>query len=97
VNDVFIDPHDSNHVLLAADRGGVMTSTDAGATFTASNEGISERKVTALLVDRDNPMRFLAGLVNDKNYGGAFVSTNAGVTWLRTVANERRSRGCWNQ
>ena len=81
VNDVFVDPRDSNHVLLATDRGGVMTSTDAGASFAASNEGISERKVTALLVDRDNPMRLFAGVVNDKNYGGAFVSTNGGAAW----------------
>ena len=86
VNDVFIDPRDSNHVLLAADRGGVMTSTDAGATFTASNAGISERKVTALLVDRDNPMRLFAGVVNDKNYGGAFVSTNGGAAWQQIGA-----------
>jgi len=81
VNDVFVDPRDSNRVLLATDRGGVMASTDGGATFTASNEGISERKVTALLVDRDNPMRLFAGVVNDKSYGGAFVSTNGGAAW----------------
>ncbi len=81
VNDVFIDPRDSNHLLLATDRGGVLVSTDAGATFAASNEGISGRKVTALLVDRDNPMRLFAGVVNDKNYGGAFVSTDGGAAW----------------
>ncbi len=81
VNDVFIDPLDSNHLLLATDRGGVLASTDAGASFTESNEGISERKVTALLVDRDNPMRLFAGVVNDKDYGGAFLSTNGGAAW----------------
>ncbi len=26
VNDVFVDPRDSNHVLLATDRGGVLAS-----------------------------------------------------------------------
>ena len=81
VNDVFVDPQDSNHVLLATDRGGVIASTDAGVTFTASNKGISERKVTALLVDRDDPMRLFAGIVNDKDYGGAFVSTDGGSAW----------------
>ena len=59
VNDVFVDPQDSNHVLLATDRGGVLASSDAGASFAASNEGFSERKVEALLVDRGNPARFL--------------------------------------
>jgi photosystem II stability/assembly factor-like uncharacterized protein len=81
VNDVFVDPQDSNHVLMATDRGGVMVSRDGGATFAASNEGISERKVTALLVDRDNPARLFAGVANDKNYGGVFVSTDGGGAW----------------
>jgi photosystem II stability/assembly factor-like uncharacterized protein len=81
VNDVFVDPKDSNHVLLATDRGGVLVSTDAGVTFVASNEGFSERKVDALLVDHADPARIYAGVVNDKAYGGAFVSTNGGTTW----------------
>lgn len=81
VNDVYVDPSDSNHVLLATDRGGVLTSADAGATFTASNEGFSERKVDALLVDRADPARLYAGVVNDKTYGGAFVTLNGGTTW----------------
>jgi photosystem II stability/assembly factor-like uncharacterized protein len=37
VNDVFVDPQDSNHVLLATDRSGVLLSTDRGATFMAAN------------------------------------------------------------
>jgi photosystem II stability/assembly factor-like uncharacterized protein len=37
--------------------------------------------VEALLVDRDNPARLFAGVVNDKSYGGVFVSTNGGVGW----------------
>jgi photosystem II stability/assembly factor-like uncharacterized protein len=86
VNDVFIDPRDSNHVLLATDRGGVLVSSDAGANFAASNEGISERKVTALLVDRGNPARLYAGVVNDKNYGGVFVSNNGGAAWQQIGA-----------
>ncbi len=57
-----------------------------GQLLHASNEGISERKVTALLVDRDNPMRLFAGVVNDKNYGGAFVSTNGGAAWQQIGA-----------
>ena len=55
VNDVYVDPRDSNRVLLATDRGGVLVSNDAGVTFTPSNQGISERKVAALLVDRNDP------------------------------------------
>jgi photosystem II stability/assembly factor-like uncharacterized protein len=86
VNDIFIDPNDSNHVLLATDRGGVLASRDAGKTFTASNLGFSERKVTALLVDRDNPSHLFAGVVNDKNFGGVFVSSDQGKTWNQIEA-----------
>jgi photosystem II stability/assembly factor-like uncharacterized protein len=81
VNDVFVDPKDSNRVLLATDRGGVLASMDAGASFASANQGFSGRKVAALLVDRGNPARLYAGVVNDKSYGGVFVSTNGGGAW----------------
>jgi photosystem II stability/assembly factor-like uncharacterized protein len=81
VNDVYVDPRDSKHVLLATDRGGVLASQDAGETFTGSNAGVSERKVSALLVDRDDSSRMYAGVVNDKNFGGVFKSTDGGASW----------------
>ncbi len=81
VNGVYVDPEDSSRVLLATDRGGVLASQDGGATFTPSNRGISERKVAALLVDRDDPERLYAGVVNDKNYGGVFRSGDGGAHW----------------
>jgi photosystem II stability/assembly factor-like uncharacterized protein len=81
VNDVYVDPADSKNVLLATDRGGVLTSSDGGASFKASNQGFSERKVNALLVDRADSARMFAGVVNDKSYGGVFVTLNGGEDW----------------
>ena len=81
VNAVYVDPGDSNRVLLATDRGGVLASDDGGATFAASNQGISERKVAAVLVDRNNPEVLYAGVVNDKKYGGVFRSSDGGAHW----------------
>jgi photosystem II stability/assembly factor-like uncharacterized protein len=81
VNAVYVDPGDSNRVLLATDRSGILTSQDGGATFTPSNQGISERKVAAVLVDRDNPELLYAGVVNDKKYGGVFRSSDGGAHW----------------
>jgi photosystem II stability/assembly factor-like uncharacterized protein len=81
VNGVYVDPGDSSHVLMATDRGGIMASQDGAVSFAASNEGFSGRKVSALLVDRTNPRRILAGVVNDKSYGGVFVSNDGGVKW----------------
>ncbi|MGB8028220.1 MAG: transcriptional regulator [Terracidiphilus sp.] len=81
VNAVYVDPGDSNRVLLATDRGGVLESEDGGGTFTPSNQGISERKVAAILVDRDHPEVLYAGVLNDKKYGGVFRSSDGGAHW----------------
>ncbi|MGH9606273.1 MAG: WD40/YVTN/BNR-like repeat-containing protein [Terracidiphilus sp.] len=81
VNDVYVDPRNPNHVLMATDRGGVLASENAGVSFAESNTGISGRKVEALLVDPNDPRRLYAGVVNDKSYGGVFVSQDGGATW----------------
>lgn len=83
VNDVYVDPVDSNRVLLATDRSGVLLSTNGGESFAQSNRGFSERKVEALLVDDTYPPRIFAGVVNDKIYGGAFVSLDGGGSWTQ--------------
>ena len=81
VNDVFVNPEDTQHVLLATDRGGVLLSRDGGRSFIAANNGFSGRKVEALLIDPANPERLLAGVANDKTYGGVFVSSDGGTNW----------------
>ena len=81
VNDVFVDPKNPEHVLLATDRGGVLASDDAAVTFKPSNHGFSARKVEALLIDPANPSHVYAGVVNDKTYGGVFFSDDGGTQW----------------
>jgi photosystem II stability/assembly factor-like uncharacterized protein len=81
VNDVYVDPADPQRVLLATDRGGVLLSTDAGANFVPINKGFSERKVEALLVDREDASHLFAGVVNDKSYGSVFFSPDRGAEW----------------
>lgn len=91
VNDVQVDPRDSHHILLATDRSGVMVSNDNGRTFAASNDGFTHRQVTAVLVDHNKPNLIYAGVVNDKQFGGVFVSKDAGQHWTqfsRGLANE---------
>jgi photosystem II stability/assembly factor-like uncharacterized protein len=81
INDVLIDPRKSSRVLLATDRGGVLASDDGGVTFTASNRGFTHRQAAALLVDHSNSNVLYAGVLNDKEFGGVFVSRDAGQTW----------------
>ncbi len=51
VNDVFVDPADSKHVILATDRGGVLNSHDRGNSFDTTNAGFSARQITAYVGD----------------------------------------------
>ena len=87
INDIYINPKDPQHVLLATDRSGVLLSSDAGATFTASNQGFSQRQVASILADAKHDGTIYAGVLNDKGYGGVFVTEDGGTTW------QQRSKG----
>jgi len=86
VNDVLIHPTDPNLILLATDRSGVLISTNAARAFVASNHGFSQRQVASLAVDEKNPRLIYAGTVNDKEFGGVFVSEDGGSKWQQMSA-----------
>jgi photosystem II stability/assembly factor-like uncharacterized protein len=83
INDIYVDPANPQRVLLATDRSGVLASNDAGVSFALSNSGISQRQVTALLADTKKPETMYAGVVNDKSYGGVFVTEDGGKNWTQ--------------
>lgn len=86
VNDVLIDAESSQHVLLATDRSGVLASHNAGASFEASNLGFAHRQVAAVAVDPEGHSTLYVGLINDKHYGGVFVSHDQGSHWRQMNA-----------
>src|SRR6185437_3949953 len=86
VNDVYIDPSNTNRVLLATERGGVLASNDGGMSFVPSNRGFSSRQIVAYVQDAEHPATIYVGLVNDKEWGGVFVSDNGGLTWSQISA-----------
>jgi photosystem II stability/assembly factor-like uncharacterized protein len=86
VNDVEIDPRNSNRVLLATDRSGVLASDDGAQTFVASNHGYTHRYVTAILADRNDPNAIMVGVVNDREWGGVFASQDGGQHWSQKSA-----------
>ena len=86
VNDVYISPTDSNRMLLATDRGGVLVSNDGGNSFQPTNNGFSARQITSYVEDMRQPNTIYIGLVNDKAWGGVFVSNNGGLTWMQKNA-----------
>jgi len=81
VNDVYVDPKNPDHVLLATDRGGVLRSEDTGFSFQASNTGFSAQQVTAFASDSQNHATVYAGVANAKAAGGVFRSVDGGVRW----------------
>ena len=81
INDVYIDPSDSKHVLLATDRRGVLASEDGGDSFVASNAGFSVRQIMAFTADANRAATVYVGVVNDKDAGGVFVSHTGGLSW----------------
>ena len=81
VNDVYVDPTNDKHVLLATDRGGVYRSEDGGTTFESSNSGFSTRQVTAYASDSQNAGKVYVGVVNGKTTGGVFESDDGAVHW----------------
>ena len=83
INDVYVDPKNNRHVMLATDRSGVLTSQDGSTTFQATNGGFYQRQVSALLPDAQNPQTIYVGVVNDKIYGGVFVTEDGGRTWAQ--------------
>jgi photosystem II stability/assembly factor-like uncharacterized protein len=81
VNDVLIDPRNSQRVLLATDRGGVLSSDNGAGSFVASNHGYSHRYVTAILGDKSDPNTLFVGVLNDREWGGVFASRDGGQHW----------------
>ncbi len=81
INDVMIDPRRPSRVLLATDRSGVLASNDAGHAFISSNRGFAHRQVSAVVVDRSDPRTMYAGVINDKEFGGIFLSRDGGASW----------------
>ncbi len=86
INDIYVDPKNSQHVLMATDRSGVLESDDGARSFNASNEGFSEREVSSLVTDPQSPDTVYVGVLNDKRFGGVFVSKDAGNTWSQVGA-----------
>ncbi len=86
VNDVVIDPRNSQRVMLATDRAGVLRSDDGAVRFEGSNHGYTHRYVTSILADKNDPQTVYVGVVNDREHGGVFVSHDGGQRWTQKSA-----------
>jgi photosystem II stability/assembly factor-like uncharacterized protein len=76
LNSVLVDPRNPRRLLIATDRGGVFASDNAGASFYPSNDGFSQRQVTAVLADPARPSDLYVSVINDKEFGGVLYRHN---------------------
>ena len=83
INDIYVDPRNPQRVVMATDRGGVLASNNGGVNFASSNRGFSQRQVATLVWDTKRPDTMYAGVINDKSYGGVFVTEDGGTTWMQ--------------
>ena len=83
VNDVMVDPGNSQRVLLATDRAGVLASDDGAQNWATSNHGYAHRYVSSVVTSNTDPDTIYVGVVNDREMGGVFVSHDAGKHWTQ--------------
>ncbi len=87
--DVRIHPVTKTTMYVTDNFAGVVKSTDAGATWTATNSGITVRggpsgdayTIFSLTIDPNNPDILWAGTQGEGGLFGIFKSINAGATW----------------
>jgi photosystem II stability/assembly factor-like uncharacterized protein len=84
VNDVLAGSN--GRVLLATDRQGVLAGESRQLTFSPSNSGFAHRFVSSILSDEQNPNDIYLGVVNDREQGGVFVSSDGGRSWSESNA-----------
>lgn len=84
VNDILIDPRNPDRVLVATDVRGILASNDAFAHYTTSNRGFAHRVVNEVVVDHSDPNHLYAGVANDGDLGGMFVSEDSGNNWYQS-------------
>ena len=83
---MLVDPRNSNRVLLATDRSGILASDNGAQTFAASNHGYTHRYVSSILSDPGDSSTLLVGVVNDREFGGVFSTRDGGQSWQQKSA-----------
>lgn len=91
--DVRIHPQTKSIMYVTDNFAGVIRSTDAGATWSASNAGITARMgatadaipIFSLTIDPNNPQILWSGTNGEGQQYGIFKSTDGGATWSLKV------------
>ncbi|MFA6958815.1 MAG: hypothetical protein WC538_23335 [Thermoanaerobaculia bacterium] len=70
-------------IVLATEGDGIYVSTDQGATFHRSSEGMRNVRATSVVADPEVAGKLYAAVVNGNAASGVYESTDAGYNWVR--------------
>ena len=79
ISALLLDARKPGRIILGVEGLGVYVTRDAGATFTAINEGFSHRQVRELVTDPQQPSRMLLVLTNAVE--SIYATNDSGRTW----------------
>jgi photosystem II stability/assembly factor-like uncharacterized protein len=79
ISALLLDARRPGRIILGVEGLGVYVTRDAGATFTAINEGFSHRQVRELVTDPQQPSRMLLVLTNAVE--SIYATNDSGRTW----------------
>lgn len=79
ISAILLDSRRPGRIILGVEGLGVYVTRDAGATFSAINEGFTHRQVRELVTDPEQPSRMLLVLTNAVD--PIYSSNDSGHTW----------------
>jgi len=78
---IAISPGDGQTIYAGSKSTGLFKSTDGGASWGASNNGLTGLNVVSIAIDPANSQTLYAG-----TYGSIFKSTDAGASWTASYS-----------
>jgi uncharacterized repeat protein (TIGR01451 family) len=78
---LYVAPNGSHSLGSIPTSSGVFKSTDSGATWSASNNGLTETRVETIAIDPLTPATIYAGVSSDIHHPRVFKSTDGGADW----------------
>lgn len=77
---IVADPHGSGTIYMSTIAGGVLKSVDAGTTWSAANNGLTDFAMISLTMDASGPQTAYAGGT------GLYKTEDGGITWRNIPA-----------
>jgi photosystem II stability/assembly factor-like uncharacterized protein len=94
IHSIFVDPHNSDHIYVAASSAGVIESTDGGKTWAGCSKGMLMDYLPNPEVEWGHDPHFVTACpaqpnhLWQQNHCGVFYSDNGAQTWTKVSTPE---------